>query len=128
MSQLVVFRRESRPDPDFDAFLLAMWLMFARAPRQATPDVDGSYSLGEIGTVPEKQWTRLTPYSLAKHEPESHECRCGMLDCLGHEVIDEQIQFPGFTSELVMRKSPHDVWVSDVPATEAFYESGERQR
>lgn len=55
--------------PDFDTFVTAMFLMFARAPRKATPEIDGSYSLGEIGEAPEKKWTRLTPYSIARKEP-----------------------------------------------------------
>lgn len=57
------------PPADFDAFVTAMFLMFARAPRKATPEIDGSYSLGEIGEAPEKKWTRLTPYSIARKEP-----------------------------------------------------------
>jgi hypothetical protein len=54
------------PKPDPDAFLLAMFLMFARAPRNPNPDVDGSFNLGEIGQDREKDWERLTPYSLAR--------------------------------------------------------------
>ena len=57
------------PPPDVNAFLLAMWLMYCRAPRKETPEVDGSYSRGEIGTDVEKNWTRLTPYSIARREP-----------------------------------------------------------
>lgn len=110
---------------DFDTFLMAMFLMYARAPRTPTPDVDGSYSLGEIGQTAPKKWARLTPYSIARPEPEAPEhCKCGMPGCVGHEVIEEQIQFPGFTSEAVMQKSPHELRAFDVPATEAFYESG----
>jgi hypothetical protein len=57
----------SRPtEPDFDAFVTAMWLMFCRAPRNPNPDVDGMFELGETGEAPEKNFERLTPYSLAK--------------------------------------------------------------
>jgi len=59
-------------EPDFDAFVTAMWLMFARAPKKETPDLDGFYELGEIGEAPEKQWTRLTPYSVARKEPHGN--------------------------------------------------------
>lgn len=52
--------------PDIDAFLWAMWLMYCRAPRKATPDLDGHFDLGEIGADDEKNWERLTPYSLAQ--------------------------------------------------------------
>src|SRR6266404_1630374 len=53
-SKIIVFPGKNGRRADFDSFLLAMFLMFARAPKKATPDVDGSYSLGEIGTAPEK--------------------------------------------------------------------------
>ena len=57
---------KSQKPPDYDAFLTAMFLMFARAPRNPNPDVDGSFNLGEIGQDREKDWERLTPYSLAR--------------------------------------------------------------
>jgi len=53
-----------------DAFLVAMMLMYARCPRKAEPEIDGSFHLGEIGSAPEKSWTRLTPYSIARKEPD----------------------------------------------------------
>lgn len=49
--------------PDLDAHILAMFLLWAKAPRKAEPDADGFYSLGE---APEKTWTKATPYSLAQ--------------------------------------------------------------
>lgn len=112
-----------RPRPEIDPFLWSMFLMYARAPKAAAPSPDGFFSLGEIGTAPEKDWTRMTPYSIARREPEG--CKCGVPGCVGHEVVEEQVQFPGFTSEAVMLKSPHELWLFDVPANEAFYESGE---
>jgi hypothetical protein len=54
------------PTPPVDSLMLAYWLMFCRAPRRAEPDVDGAYSLGEIGSDAEKRWSRLTPYSIAR--------------------------------------------------------------
>jgi len=53
-----------RREPDFDAMVLAYWLMNCRSGKQTAPGevVD----LGEIGAAPEKTWTRMTPYSLAK--------------------------------------------------------------
>jgi hypothetical protein len=54
------------PRLDVDAHILAMWLMFCRAPRRAESDVDGCFDLGDIGSATEKNWERLTPYSLAK--------------------------------------------------------------
>jgi hypothetical protein len=49
--------------PDFDAFVTAMFLMWARAPRNPNPELDGSFNLGEIGSDATKNWTRATPYS-----------------------------------------------------------------
>lgn len=56
------------PKVDFDSFLLAMFLMYARAPRKPEPEIDGFFSLGEIGQDREKDWERLTPYSPARRE------------------------------------------------------------
>lgn len=56
-----------------DQYIAAMWFMFCRAPRKEKPEVDGFYSLGEIGEVPEKQWVRMTPYSIARKESTGYE-------------------------------------------------------
>lgn len=53
---------------DVDAHVLAMWLIYCRAPRKMSPDVDGHFDLGDIGEAPEKNWERLTPYSPAHPE------------------------------------------------------------
>ncbi len=55
-----------QPRPDIDGLLLAHWLMFCRCQRCVEPDVDGCFDLGDIGSAREKNWERLTPYSLAK--------------------------------------------------------------
>lgn len=65
-----------KPKPDCDAFITAMYLMFLRAPRDPKPNLDGSFSLGEIGETPEKQWTRMTPYSIARKESNGHDQSC----------------------------------------------------
>jgi hypothetical protein len=51
---------------DVDAQILAYWLMYARTPKKAEPDVDGFYDLSEIGCVQEKNWSRTTPYSVTE--------------------------------------------------------------
>jgi len=56
------------PKPDIDAHILAMFLMWARAPRTPNADVDGHFDLGEVGSAPEKNWTKVTPYSLAQQK------------------------------------------------------------
>src|SRR5258708_8298162 len=120
--RLVKFQKAT-PDPDFEAFIVAMFLMFARAPRQADPDADGFYSLGEIGAAPGKNWSRFTPYSLAERDRGASDCKCGEPDCIGHEVIDEQIHFPVFTSEAVMYASPHELTPFNVPQAHTSHQS-----
>ena len=57
---------------NFDQFVLAMWLMYCRAPGRKT--VPGEVvDLGEVGSAPEKNWMRLTPYSLAQVEPMQNQ-------------------------------------------------------
>jgi hypothetical protein len=57
---------KSRREPDLDAHILAMFLLWAKAPRTPDPDADGMYDLSEIGSAPEKNWSKATPYSLAR--------------------------------------------------------------
>ena len=56
------------PAPDVDAHILAMWLMYCRAPGRKTAPGE-PVDLGEIGSDVEKNWSRLTPYSVARREP-----------------------------------------------------------
>lgn len=65
----IVKWQKPTPEPDVDTHILAMWLMYCRAPRKAEPDADGFYDLAEIGADVEKKWTRLPPYSVARREP-----------------------------------------------------------
>ena len=46
-----------------DARILAMWLLFCFAPSKPTPEPDGFYNLGEIGSDAKKNWNRAAPYS-----------------------------------------------------------------
>jgi len=48
-----------------EAFIAAMWLMFLRAPGRETLPGE-PVDLGEIGEVREKNWTKMTPYSIAE--------------------------------------------------------------
>lgn len=50
---------------DRKSFIRAMWLLFLFAPSKPTPDADGYFDIGEIGSAREKNWSRVTPYSLA---------------------------------------------------------------
>jgi hypothetical protein len=63
---LVRYEEPHRFDPE--GFLLAMFLMFARAPRKAEPDLDGAFDLGEVGQVAfeDQKMLRETPYSLCR--------------------------------------------------------------
>ena len=53
------------PAEDFDAFVLRRWILFLLQSSKSEPDLDGMYDLGEINGVPEKNWTKSTPYSPA---------------------------------------------------------------
>ena len=55
-----IVKRIPKIDP-LEAHIAAMWLMFLRAPGRETAPGE-PVDLGEIG---EKDWTRLTPHSLA---------------------------------------------------------------
>jgi len=64
-----IIRASAKPYDWRETYLAAMWLMFLRCPHNPTPEVDGFYSLGEIGEAPEKAWT---PYSIARKEPRGN--------------------------------------------------------
>ena len=53
----------TRNQADREAYIQAMWLRFLFAPSKPTPELDGFYNLGEIGSDAAKDWTRATPYS-----------------------------------------------------------------
>ena len=55
----------SPQSPDPDATVLAYWLLYCRAPGRSTAPGE-IVDLGQIGTDREKDWERLTPYSLAR--------------------------------------------------------------
>jgi hypothetical protein len=57
-------RRKTRREIH-DDYVAAMWLMFLRCPSRPTAPGE-PVDLGELGSAPEKNWTRLTPYSLAR--------------------------------------------------------------
>jgi len=56
--------RTQKP-PDFDAMIYAYWLLYCRAPGRSTAPGE-TVDLGEIGSAPEKDFERLTPYSIAR--------------------------------------------------------------
>jgi hypothetical protein len=55
-----------QPKPDVDAFLWAMFLLWASRPTKQNSEPDGSYFIGDVGGAREKNWERLTPYSLVQ--------------------------------------------------------------
>jgi hypothetical protein len=50
-------------------------------------------------------------------EAEAEVCKCGYPGCLGHELINGRIIFPGFTSEAAMVQSPHELVSLNVEVT-----------
>jgi hypothetical protein len=61
-----IIRVEPKFEFDPDRYILAMWLIYRSRPSTAEPDETGAYYVGDCGNVPEKNWTRLTPYSPAE--------------------------------------------------------------
>jgi hypothetical protein len=61
-----IIKYQPKPDPaDRETYIAAMWRMFCRAPGRKTAPGE-AVDLGEIGHDREKDWERLTPYSLAR--------------------------------------------------------------
>jgi hypothetical protein len=58
------------PKPETDAFILAMFLLWASRPSKQSSEPDGSYFMGDVGEAREKNWERLTPYSPARGRSE----------------------------------------------------------
>ena len=52
---------------------------------------------------------------------ESHLCLCGAPDCLGHEVVNDVVQFPGFTSASVADRCVNKIWMFDGPTEDGIY-------
>jgi len=53
--------------PDFDGYVLAMFLLWASRPREVNPDETGAYFIGDVGEAPEQPtFERWCPYSLAQ--------------------------------------------------------------
>jgi hypothetical protein len=59
----IVMRQKTK---DREAHIQAMWLLFLFAPSALSPEPDGFFNLGEIGSDAGKNWTRATPYSLVE--------------------------------------------------------------
>jgi hypothetical protein len=62
-----------KKQPDREAYIRAMWLLFLRTPCKRRPELDGSYNLGEIGSDAQKNWQRDTPYSPTFVSPETEK-------------------------------------------------------
>ncbi len=49
-----------------EEYVSARWLLFLAAPSKPGPDETNRFDLGNIGETPEKNWMKMTPYSLAQ--------------------------------------------------------------
>jgi hypothetical protein len=66
MTYAIVPVKQSTPPADpYEIFLAAMLMMYMRAPARKTAPGE-TVDLGEIGSAPEKNWSKATPYSLAR--------------------------------------------------------------
>ena len=64
--EIVKHRRSKTPQELHDEKVFAYWLLWASRPRDAEPDETGAYFIGGVENAPEKNWERLTPYSIAR--------------------------------------------------------------
>ena len=64
---IVKFQRPMSEEEKFRLHVEAMFLMFLRAPGKPTGPGE-PVDLGEIGTTREKDWSKATPYSVARRE------------------------------------------------------------
>ncbi len=48
---------------DVDGFLWSMFVLYASRPSKRTCEPDASWFIGDVNDAPQKNWTRLTPYS-----------------------------------------------------------------
>lgn len=62
---MLAIQKRKPPKPTVDSHILAMWLLYCRAPGKSTAPGE-PVDLGEIGQDREKDWERLTPYSPAR--------------------------------------------------------------
>jgi hypothetical protein len=63
--------RETKARADTDAFVLAMFLLWASRPCDPEPDNTGAYFIGDVGSAPEQPtFERWSPYSLAEPKPK----------------------------------------------------------
>jgi hypothetical protein len=64
---------KAKSQPDREAYIRAIWLLFLQTPAKRNPELDGSYNLGEIGNDAPKNWSRATPYSPSFMSPEMED-------------------------------------------------------
>jgi hypothetical protein len=49
-----------------EEFVNQMWALFLAQSANPNPDIDGMFDLGVISDASTKQWSRVTPYSIAR--------------------------------------------------------------
>ncbi len=61
--------------PDFDAFVLGMYVLWASRPSERNSEPDGSYFIGDVGSarLQDQRLHRETPYSVCKGIRTSNE-------------------------------------------------------
>jgi len=64
---------QSRTEQERQAHIRAIWLLFLSTPTHQKPDIDGMFDLGEIGEAAPNQFSRMTPYSIARPKHEAKE-------------------------------------------------------
>jgi hypothetical protein len=61
-----IIKRQSEPQSNFNAFVWALFLLYASRPSKRNPEPDGSYFIGDVGEAAEPTFKRWSPYSIAE--------------------------------------------------------------
>ena len=61
-----IVRRPRTAQELHDERVAAMWALFLLQNANPKPDLDGSFHLGDISNPAPKNWTKVTPYSVAQ--------------------------------------------------------------
>ncbi len=61
-----IIKQQSEPRSNLDAFVWALFLLYASRPSDAEPDETGRYFIGDCGNVLERTFKRWCPYSPAE--------------------------------------------------------------
>jgi len=63
---MLCLKEKMKTQSDFEAHILAMFILYASRPRKREPDETGAYFIGNVGEALERNFQRWCPYSPAE--------------------------------------------------------------